>query len=117
MIPYDNGRVVTCDAACSGYGGLCRDGAAPRCWSPTPRGWRRACALRALYERLSNDSVVGRTGRGDTTFAAYLSHRLDHDPAASLKLAAALVSIKMESTGPFRGTLEDVERRIRERHR
>lgn len=71
----------------------------------------------SLYERFSNDSVVGRTGRGDTTFAAYLSHRLDHDPAASLEFAAALVSIKMESTGPFRGTPEDVERRIRERHR
>ncbi len=69
------------------------------------------------YERFSNDSVVGRTGRGDTTFAAYLCQRLDHDPAESLKFAAALVSIKMESPGPFRGTLADVERRIRERHR
>jgi sugar/nucleoside kinase (ribokinase family) len=69
-----------------------------------------------LYERFSNKSIVGRTGRGDTTFAAYLSWRLDHGPAESLKFAAALVSIKMETPGPFQGTLEDVLRRMREEH-
>jgi sugar/nucleoside kinase (ribokinase family) len=69
-----------------------------------------------LYERFSNKSLVGRTGRGDTTFAAYLSWRLDHHPAESLKFAAALVSIKMETPGPFRGTLEEVLRRMREEH-
>jgi sugar/nucleoside kinase (ribokinase family) len=69
-----------------------------------------------LYEKFSNKSVVGRTGRGDTTFAAYLSWRLDHDPLQSLKFAAALVSIKMESPGPFKGTLEDVAKRLKEKH-
>lgn len=69
-----------------------------------------------LYEKFSNKSMVGRTGRGDTTFAAYLSYRLDHDPAESLKFAAALVSIKMETPGPFMGTLEDVARRLNEEH-
>jgi len=35
-----------------------------------------------LYEKFSNKSMVGRTGRAITTFAAgYLSHRLDHGPA------------------------------------
>lgn len=67
-------------------------------------------------EKFSNSSVVGRTGRGDTTFAAYLSRRLEHDAAESLKFAAALVSIKMEKYGPFSGTLEDVMARIREKH-
>jgi sugar/nucleoside kinase (ribokinase family) len=71
---------------------------------------------KTLYEKFSNKSSVGRTGRGDTTFAAYLSHRLDHDPAESLKFAAALVSIKMETPGPFKGTLDDVARRLREAH-
>ena len=52
-----------------------------------------------FYEKFSNRSVVGRTGRGDTTFAAYLARRLDHDVADSLKFAAALVSIKMETPG------------------
>ena len=65
------------------------------------------------YEKFTNKSVIGRTGRGDTTFAAYLARRLGHDPAESLKFAAALVSIKMETYGPFRGTLEDVFARIR----
>jgi sugar/nucleoside kinase (ribokinase family) len=69
-----------------------------------------------LYEKFSNRSSVGRTGRGDTTFSAYLCRRLDHDPAESLKFAAALVSIKMESVGPFHGTLEDVYRRMEEKH-
>lgn len=68
------------------------------------------------YEKFSNSSVVGRTGRGDTTFAAYLSWRMDHNPMESLKFAAALVSIKMESPGPFHGTLSDVINRMREKH-
>ena len=67
-------------------------------------------------EKFSNNSVIGRTGRGDTTFAAYLAWRLEHDPAESLKFAAALVSIKMETYGPFRGTLADVLARIKEKH-
>jgi sugar/nucleoside kinase (ribokinase family) len=71
---------------------------------------------KTLYEKFSNKSMVGRTGRGDTTFAAYLSHRLEHDPLESLKFAAALVSIKMETPGPFQGTMEDVVRRLREAH-
>ncbi|MGA3057641.1 MAG: PfkB family carbohydrate kinase [Candidatus Limnocylindrales bacterium] len=71
---------------------------------------------KTLYEKFSNKSMVGRTGRGDTTFAAYLSYRLEHDPLESLRFAAALVSIKMETPGPFQGTMGDVARRLREAH-
>ena len=71
---------------------------------------------KTLYEKFSNNSTRGRTGRGDTTFSAYLSRRLDHSPEESLKFAAALVSIKMESIGPFNGTLEDVMKRIETSH-
>ena len=71
---------------------------------------------KTYYEKFSNSSVAGRTGRGDTTFAAYLSWRLEHDVAESLKFAAAIVSIKMETPGPFKGTLEDVMKRIKEKH-
>ena len=71
---------------------------------------------KTYYEKFSNSNVSGRTGRGDTTFAAYLSWRLNHEVAESLKFAAALVSIKMETPGPFKGTLEDVTRRIKEKH-
>ncbi len=67
---------------------------------------------KTYYEKFSNRSVVGRTGRGDTTFAAYLAYRLDHDVIESLRFAAALVSIKMEAPGPFSGTLADVLTRM-----
>jgi sugar/nucleoside kinase (ribokinase family) len=69
-----------------------------------------------FYEKFSNGNMSGRTGRGDTTFSAYLSWRLDHNPRESLKFAAALVSIKMETPGPFNGTLEDVLIRLKEKH-
>ncbi len=68
------------------------------------------------YEKFSNSNISGRTGRGDTTFSAYLSWRLNHDPRESLKFAAALVSIKMETPGPFNGTLDDVLERMKEKH-
>ncbi|MGA3056931.1 MAG: PfkB family carbohydrate kinase [Candidatus Limnocylindrales bacterium] len=67
---------------------------------------------KTYWEPFSNRSVVGRTGRGDTTFAAYMARRLDHDPDESLRFAAALVSIKMEKAGPFDGTLADVLERM-----
>jgi sugar/nucleoside kinase (ribokinase family) len=67
---------------------------------------------RTHFERFSNRSVQGRTGRGDTTFGSYLARRLDHGAAESLKFAAALASIKMESPGPFSGTLEQVLERM-----
>jgi len=71
---------------------------------------------KTCYEKFSNQSVVGRTGRGDTTFAAYLARRMDHEAAESLKFAAALVSIKMETPGPFNGTLADVLARMQTKH-
>jgi sugar/nucleoside kinase (ribokinase family) len=67
---------------------------------------------KTYWEPFSNRSVVGRTGRGDTTFAAYMARRLDYDPEESLKFAAALVSIKMERAGPFDGSLADVLERM-----
>lgn len=64
------------------------------------------------FERFSNKSSAGRTGRGDTTFGAYLARRFDHSVEESLKFAATLASIKMETPGPFRGTLKDVIQRM-----
>ena len=71
---------------------------------------------KTYYEKFSNRNSSGRTGRGDNTFSAYLSWRLDHDPKESLKFAPALVSIKTETPGPFQGTLEDVVKRLKEKH-
>lgn len=65
-----------------------------------------------LFEPFTNRSIVGRTGRGDTTFAGYMAHSLTHPAAEALKFAAALVSLKMETPGPFVGTLKDVLERM-----
>ena len=65
------------------------------------------------FERFSNRSSAGRTGRGDTTFGAYLSRRLDYPIEESIKFAAALASIKMELAGPFSGSLDEVLERMR----
>ena len=67
---------------------------------------------KTYYEKFTNCSNIGRTGRGDTTFAAYLSSKIDHNYAEALKFAAALVSIKMEKDGPFTGSLDDVKKRM-----
>jgi sugar/nucleoside kinase (ribokinase family) len=72
---------------------------------------------KTYYEKFSNRSSAGRTGRGDTTFAAYLARRNDYDAPQSLKFAAALVSIKMETPGPFHGNLADVLERMNEKER
>ena len=68
------------------------------------------------FERFSNRGVAGRTGRGDTVFASYLVRRMDFGVADSLKFAVALCSIKMETPGPFMGTLEAVLARMRAQH-
>ncbi|PKO01586.1 MAG: carbohydrate kinase [Chloroflexi bacterium HGW-Chloroflexi-5] len=67
----------------------------------------------AYFSQFNNQSVIGRTGRGDTTFGAYLAWRPGHTIQDALDFAAALVSIKMESIGPFKGTLEDVLKRLK----
>lgn len=68
------------------------------------------------FNRFSNRSVVGRTGRGDTTFGAFLGRRVTHGIEDSLRFASALVSLKMEKPGVFTGTQEDVLRRMNAEH-
>ena len=80
----------------------CSDGAFARCKGKT------------YFERFSNRSSQGRTGRGDTTTGAYLARRADHTVQESLRFAVALASIKMETPGPFRGSLEDILARMNE---
>jgi sugar/nucleoside kinase (ribokinase family) len=67
---------------------------------------------KSTFAKFTNRSIEGRTGRGDTFSGAYLARRLDHAVEGSLRFAAALTSIKMESTGPFRGSLEQVIERM-----
>lgn len=67
---------------------------------------------RSHFARFSNRSNAGRTGRGDTTFGAYLAARVEHDLPEALEIAAAVVSIKRETAGPFQGTLAQVRQRM-----
>ena len=53
-------------------------------------------------------NLSGRTGRGDTTFAGYITERLHAGIPEALLFATALVSLKMETPGPFCGTRQDV---------
>lgn len=57
-------------------------------------------------------NLSGRTGRGDTTFAAYITERLTKDIPTALLYATATVSLKMETPGAFKGTRSDVEKYI-----
>lgn len=66
-----------------------------------------SCPIRAR-------NLSGRTGRGDTTFAAYINERLTNDIKTSLLYATATVSLKMEAPGPFKGTRADIEAYIDE---
>ena len=54
-------------------------------------------------------NLSGRTGRGDTAFAGYINERLTADIPTALRFATALVSLKMETPGPFTGTRAEVE--------
>ncbi|GFN24246.1 PfkB family carbohydrate kinase [Thermanaeromonas sp. C210] len=53
-------------------------------------------------------NLSGRTGRGDTCFGSYTARRLRAGIEESLLFASALVSLKMETPGPFRGTTDEV---------
>ena len=59
-------------------------------------------------------NLSGRTGRGDTTFAGYITERQRADVAGALQYCTALVSLKMETPGPFQGSREDVLNYIKE---
>lgn len=59
-------------------------------------------------------NLSGRTGRGDTTFACYINERLTRDIPTALKTATALVSLKMETPGPYMGTRADLEAYMKE---
>lgn len=66
---------------------------------------------------IKSRNLSGRTGRGDTTFAAYINEILNNSIPDALLTATATVSLKMETPGPFRGTRQDVEKYINEFYR
>lgn len=54
-------------------------------------------------------NLSGRTGRGDTCFSTYITERPDKEIEEALLFAAALVSLKMEKPGPFKGARDEVK--------
>lgn len=66
-----------------------------------------SCPIRAR-------NLSSRTGRGDTTFAAYINERLTNNIEHSLLYATATVSLKMETPGPLKETRADIECYIKE---
>ncbi len=63
---------------------------------------------------IKSRNLSGRTGRGDTTFAAYINERQEKSMEESLLVATATVSLKMETPGPFKGTKADIDAYIDE---
>ncbi len=57
-------------------------------------------------------SLAGRTGRGDTCFAAYLGQRLTASPEEATRIAAAITTLKQEKPGPWQGSRRDAEKQI-----
>ncbi len=60
-------------------------------------------------ERFCPKQTIGRSGRGDTCVAAYMARRLIASPQRSAVWAAAVTSLKLQSSGPFMSDLSDVE--------
>lgn len=62
------------------------------------------------------EMLIGRSGRGDTCVAAYVSRRLTASPAEATVWAAAVTSLKMEAEGPFRRDVQEAQDLIRRRY-
>ena len=58
------------------------------------------------FQPFTAKNLSGRTGRGDTCFASYLSKRLTASVEDATKWTAEITSRKMEKPGPFVGTLK-----------
>ena len=62
-------------------------------------------------------NLSGRSGRGDTTFASYITERLKNDIPHSLLWATATVSLKMEKPGALQVKRDCIEKYINEFYR
>ncbi|MHA1683179.1 MAG: hypothetical protein ACTSUE_19725 [Promethearchaeota archaeon] len=66
------------------------------------------CNGKIEFYSWKNETMAGRTGRGDTSFSSYISSRLDKPPKLALRLSAAMTSLKMEEPGPIDADLADI---------
>jgi sugar/nucleoside kinase (ribokinase family) len=53
--------------------------------------------------------LAGRSGRGDSCIAAYIAKRLTASPQEATVWAAAVTSLKLETDGPIKARIGDVE--------
>jgi sugar/nucleoside kinase (ribokinase family) len=55
-----------------------------------------------------SQSMIGRSGRGDTCVGSYLAARLELPPEEALMWSAATTSLKMEAPGPIRRSYDEI---------
>jgi sugar/nucleoside kinase (ribokinase family) len=61
-----------------------------------------------LEARFHAESMVGRSGRGDTCVGSYVAARLEHPPEEALFWSAATTSLKVAVPGPIRRPVADI---------
>ena len=54
------------------------------------------------------ESMLGRSGRGDTCVGSYVAARLEHPPEEALRWSAAVTSLKVAVPGPIRRSREQI---------
>lgn len=63
-------------------------------------------------ETFKPKELLGRSGRGDTCIASYMSKRLTASPAEAIKWSAAVTSLKLEAEGAFKLGVTEIEKMI-----
>jgi len=63
------------------------------------------------------ESMLGRSGRGDTCVGSYVAARLEHQPEEALRWSAAVTSLKVAVPGPIRRSYEDIVNFVDEQYR
>jgi len=54
------------------------------------------------------ESMLGRSGRGDTCVGSYVAARLEHPPEEALRWSAAVTSMKVSVPGPIHRSFEEI---------
>lgn len=63
------------------------------------------------------ESMLGRSGRGDTCVGSYVAARLEHPPEEALRWSAAVTSLKVAVPGPIRRSYDDILDLVNEKYR
>ncbi len=63
------------------------------------------------------ESMLGRSGRGDTCVGSYVAARLEHPPEEALRWSAAVTSLKVAVPGPIRRSRKDIVDLLEKKYR